>query len=262
MNKENAKMGKNANAYVKLVLVRHGESEWNNKKIFTGWTDIDLTSKGTKEAKEAGRTLKKNNIKFETIYTSYLKRAIRTMWIILDEMDLMWKPVQRSWRLNERHYGALQGLSKPAVSKKHGYKQFMKWRRGFDTRPPALKKTDERYPGKDPMYSTLKKSELPTTESLKDTIKRVMPYWKTITTQLKKKQNVMIVAHGNSLRALVKHMDKISDNEINYLNIPTGIPLIYELDKNLKPIKHYYLGDKNKIRKLIEQEKQVGKHKK
>jgi len=237
---------------MKLVLLRHGESMWNLKDRFTGWTDVDLSDKGIAEAKEAGKTLRENGYSFDVAFTSVLKRAIRTLWLVQDEMDLMWIPVHRSWRLNERHYGALQGLNKAEMSKKVGEKQVHIWRRSYDVRPPALEKTDDRYPGKDPKYSELSESELPLTESLKDTIARFMPYWNDVLApMLKSGKHALISAHGNSLRALVKYLDNVSDKKIVNLNIPTGIPLVYEMDEELKPRKHFYLGDEEKVNKAI-----------
>jgi len=238
---------------LKLVLLRHGESLWNLENRFTGWTDVDLSDKGIEEAHKAGRLLKKENYSFDVAFTSVLKRAIRTLWIVLDDMDLMWIPVFRSWRLNERHYGALQGLNKQATAEKYGYEQVRKWRRSYEVRPPALEINDYRHPVHDPRYAHLKKDELPSTESLKDTLIRVLPYWhKTIEACLRNGKKVLVSAHGNSLRALVKYLDKISDEDIVNLNIPTGFPLIYELDNNLNVINHYYLGDETKIKKATE----------
>lgn len=232
----------------KVVLLRHGESLWNKENRFTGWTDVDITEKGKEEAKKAGEVLKAEGYTFDIAYTSVLKRAIRTLWIVLDEMDLMWVPVIRHWRLNERHYGALQGLNKAETAKKYGEEQVKIWRRSYDIRPPALEKSDPRYPGNDPRYKELSESELPLTECLKDTVARFVPYWEgTIAPMVKSGKKVLIVAHGNSLRALVKYLDNIPDNEIVELNIPTGIPLVYELDENLKPIKHYYLGNPEEV---------------
>ncbi|MBD3379338.1 MAG: 2,3-diphosphoglycerate-dependent phosphoglycerate mutase [Candidatus Omnitrophica bacterium] len=238
---------------LKLVLLRHGESEWNLENRFTGWTDVDLSPKGLKEAREAGRLLKKNGFSFDIAFTSLLKRAIRTLWIVLDEMDLMWIPVERCWRLNERHYGALQGLNKQQTAAKFGSEQVHLWRRGYDTPPPALDKTDKRFPGNDPRYKNIPEDLLPLTECLKDTVERFIPYWQnTIEQELLKNRHALIAAHGNSLRALVKYLDNISDDEIAELNIPTGIPLVYELDEKLSPLKHYYLGDEEKIKKAAE----------
>jgi 2,3-bisphosphoglycerate-dependent phosphoglycerate mutase len=234
----------------KVVLLRHGESTWNKENRFTGWTDVDLSEKGIQEAHQAGQTLKKEGYTFDIAYTSVLKRAIRTLWITLDEMDLMWIPVIRNWRLNERHYGALQGLNKAETAQKFGEEQVKIWRRSYDIQPPALEKSDERFPGKDPRYSDLNDSELPLTECLKDTVARFVPYWEEIiTTSIKQRKNVLITAHGNSLRALVKYLDNIPEKEIVELNIPTGIPLVFELDDNLKSIRSYYLGNPEEIAK-------------
>ena len=234
----------------KVVLLRHGESTWNQENRFTGWTDVDLSEKGLQEAHKAGQTLKKEGYSFDVAYTSVLKRAIRTLWITLDQMDLMWIPVMRNWRLNERHYGALQGLNKSEMAQKFGEEQVHIWRRSYDTQPPALEKTDERYPGKDPRYKDLTEKELPLTECLKDTVARFVPYWEsTIAPTIKQGKKVLIAAHGNSLRALVKYLDNTPENEIVSLNIPTGIPLVYELDDNLKSLKSYYLGDEEEIKK-------------
>jgi 2,3-bisphosphoglycerate-dependent phosphoglycerate mutase len=229
---------------IKLVLLRHGESTWNKENRFTGWTDVDLSEKGIAEAHEGGRLLREGGYVFDVAHTSVLKRAIRTLWIALDEMDQMWLPVYRTWRLNERHYGALQGLNKAETAAKYGNDQVHLWRRSYDVQPPALTKDDPRYPGHDPRYAGLTASELPLTECLKDTVARFLPYWhETIVPELKAGKRVLIAAHGNSLRALVKYLDNISEEEIVELNIPTGIPLVYELDDELKPIRHYYLGD-------------------
>ncbi|MBP9771082.1 2,3-diphosphoglycerate-dependent phosphoglycerate mutase [Candidatus Gracilibacteria bacterium] len=232
----------------KIVLLRHGESTWNKENRFTGWTDVELSEKGVSEAHEAGKLLKEDGYNFELVFTSVLKRAIGTMEIVLDEMGLQNLPVVKSWRLNERHYGALQGLNKAETAEKYGEEQVKLWRRSYDTQPPALTKDDERYPGNDPMYKDLNEKELPLTECLKDTVERFLPYWEEeIAPEVKNGKNVLVVAHGNSLRALVKYLDNVSDEEITGLNIPTGIPLVYELDENLKPIRHYYLGDEKKI---------------
>ncbi len=237
----------------KLVLVRHGESQWNLENRFTGWTDVDLTEKGRAEAREAGRLLREGGYDFDLVHTSVLKRAIRTMILALDEMDRLWLPVTKTWRLNERHYGALQGLNKAETTDKYGEQQVQEWRRSFDTPPPSLEPGDSRSPANDPRYASLAKSELPLTESLKDTIARFMPYWnQTIAPQIRDGKRVLIVAHGNSLRALVKYLDRISDQEITGLNIPTGIPLVYELNDDLTPIRHYYLGDPEAARKAAE----------
>ncbi len=234
----------------KLVLLRHGESTWNKENRFTGWTDVDLSEQGISEANKAGEVLKEEGYKFDMAYTSVLKRAIRTLWITLDKLDLMWIPVERNWRLNERHYGALQGLNKAETAKKFGEEQVHIWRRSYDIQPPALEKNDHRFPGKDPRYKNLTEKELPLTECLKDTVNRFLPYWKeTIAPSIKSGKRIIIAAHGNSLRALVKYLDNIPDEEIVGLNIPTGVPLVYELDNNLKPIKHYYLGNQEEIEK-------------
>ncbi len=234
----------------KLVLLRHGESTWNKENRFTGWTDVDLSDQGVFEARKAGDVLKEEGYIFDMAYTSVLKRAIRTLWIALDKLDLMWIPVERSWRLNERHYGALQGLNKAEMAKKFGEEQVHTWRRSYDIQPPALDKDDERYPGKDPRYKDLTNKELPLTECLKDTVERFLPYWKdTIAPSIQSGKRIIIAAHGNSLRALVKYLDNVPDEEIVGLNIPTGIPLVYELDDNLKPLKHYYLGNQEEIQK-------------
>lgn len=246
----------------KVVLLRHGESTWNKENRFTGWTDVDLSEQGIKEAKSAGKILKEEGYVFDKAFTSVLKRAIRTLWLTLDELDLMWVPVERSWRLNERHYGALQGLNKAETATKYGDEQVHIWRRSYDTQPPALETTDKRYPGNDPRYKDLTKSELPLTECLKDTVARFVPYWeKTIGPCVKEGNRVIIAAHGNSLRALVKYLDNVSDNDIVGLNIPTGIPLIYELDENLKSLNHYYLGNPEEIAKKAQAVANQGKAK-
>jgi 2,3-bisphosphoglycerate-dependent phosphoglycerate mutase len=245
-----------------LVLLRHGESTWNRENRFTGWTDVDLSEKGIQEATDAGRILKKQNFEFELAFTSVLKRAIRTLWIVLDEMDLMWIHVENSWRLNERHYGALQGLNKAETAAKFGEEQVHIWRRSYDIRPPALDKNDERYPGKDPRYKSLSEGELPLTESLKDTVARFLPYWhQTIAPAVKSGKKVIVSAHGNSLRALVKYLDNVSDNDIVGLNIPTGIPLIYELTDDLRPVKNYYLADPEEVRRAQQSVANQGKSK-
>lgn len=246
----------------KVVLLRHGESVWNKENRFTGWTDVDLSEKGIQEANEAGQTLKKEGYTFDIAFTSVLKRAIRTLWITLDNMDLMWIPVIRSWRLNERHYGSLQGLNKAETAAKHGEEQVKIWRRSYDIAPPALSENDERYPGHHPAYRDLDKKDIPTTECLKDTVARFLPIWhESIAPEIKKGKKVLIAAHGNSLRALVKYLDNISDKDILELNIPTGIPLVYELDKDLRPIKHYYLGDQDKIAQAMASVANQGKAK-
>ena len=238
---------------IKLVLLRHGESIWNLENRFTGWTDVDLSPKGIEEAHMAAKFLKEKGFVFDIAFTSVLKRAIRTLWIVLDDMDLMWIPVIKTWRLNERHYGALQGLNKLEMVEKFGEEQVLLWRRSYDIRPPALDKNDPRSPRNDPRYRDLKDEEIPLTESLKDTVNRFLPFWhNSIVPVLKENKRVIISAHGNSLRALVKYLDNISDDEIVHLNIPTGIPLVYELDNNLKPIKSYYLGDEETVKKAIE----------
>jgi 2,3-bisphosphoglycerate-dependent phosphoglycerate mutase len=227
-----------------LVLLRHGESTWNQENRFTGWTDVDLSERGLQEAKEAGRLLKEGGYQFDLAYTSVLKRAIRTLWITLDQLDQMWLPVVKDWRLNERHYGGLQGLNKAETAEKHGEAQVKIWRRSYDIPPPPLTSDDPRHAGRDPRYAGLSSSEVPLTESLKDTVARFLPYWhETIAPSIKSGKRVLIAAHGNSLRALVKYLDDIGDNDIVELNIPTGIPLVYELNDRLAPVKHYYLGD-------------------
>ncbi len=247
----------------KLVLLRHGESVWNKENRFTGWTDVDLSEKGEEEAKEAGRLLKEGGYEFDIAYTSVLKRAIRTLWITLEVTDQMWIDVYRSWRLNERHYGALQGLNKAETAKEYGDEQVKIWRRSYDTPPPELEKTDERYPGNDRRYATLSEDELPKTESLKLTIDRFLPYWfDTIVPAVKADKKVIIAAHGNSLRGLVKHLDNISDEEIVSLNIPTGIPLVYELnDDDLSPIRSYYLGNQEELQQKMQAVANQGKAK-
>lgn len=244
----------------KVVLLRHGESIWNKENRFTGWTDVDLSERGMAEAESAGETLKKGGYTFDIAYTSVLKRAIRTLWIVLDKMDLMWIPVYRSWRLNERHYGALQGLNKAETAKKFGEEQVHTWRRSYDVRPPALEKSDKRYPGNDPIYKDLDKKDLPFTECLKDTVERFLPYWfEVIAPAIKSGKRVLISAHGNSLRALVKYLDNIPDKEIPMLNIPTGIPLVYELNDHLLPIKQYYLGDPEAVKEATQSVANQGK---
>ena len=237
----------------KIVLLRHGESTWNKENRFTGWVDVGLSEKGMQEAAEAGRTLKKEGYVFDVAYTSVLKRAIKTLWLALEEMDLMYLPVINSWRLNERHYGALQGLNKAEMAEKHGMEKVQVWRRSYDVPPPALSRDDPMFPGKDPRYSDLKPEELPLTECLKDTVARFLPYWhKTIAPVVKEGTRVLIAAHGNSLRALVKYLDNIPDDVIPGLNIPTGIPLVYELKDDLTPIKSYYLGDPEAVKKATQ----------
>lgn len=237
----------------KVVLLRHGESQWNLENRFTGWTDVDLTPKGEEEARTAGVLMKQEGFEFDIAYTSVLTRAVRTLWIALTEMDMVWIPIINSWRLNERHYGALQGLNKAETAEKYGDEQVLIWRRSYDTQPPALTLDDPRFPGLDRRYADLSKTDLPLTECLKDTVARFMPYWQeTIAPEIKAGKRVLIAAHGNSLRALVKYLDHVSEEEIVGLNIPTGIPLVYELDENLKPIKSYYLGDPEEARKKAE----------
>ncbi len=227
-----------------VVLLRHGESTWNKENRFTGWTDVDLSDKGVAEAHDAGKLLKQSGFTFDLAYTSVLTRAIRTLWIVLDEMNLMWVPEVRSWRLNERHYGALQGLNKAETAEKYGDAQVKLWRRSYSTQPPALEKSDERWPGHDPRYADVPEADLPLTECLKDTVARFVPYWEgTIAPSVKAGRKVIVTAHGNSIRALVKYLDGISDDDITELNIPTGIPLVYRLGEDLKPISHTYLGD-------------------
>ncbi|MFN0085011.1 MAG: 2,3-diphosphoglycerate-dependent phosphoglycerate mutase [Blastocatellia bacterium] len=236
-----------------LVLLRHGESDWNRENRFTGWTDVDLSEKGVTEAITGGREMRKAGYVFDVAYTSLLKRAIKTLNLSLDEMDLHWIPVYKTWRLNERHYGALQGLNKAETAEKHGIEQTNIWRRSYDIRPPALTVDDPRHPGKDPRYASLSADELPLTECLKDTVARFLPYWhETIAPALLEGKRVLVAAHGNSLRALVKYLDKVSDEEIVGLNIPTGIPLVYELTDQLNPIRHFYLGDPDTIKKATE----------
>src|SRR5258708_5455172 len=238
---------------MKLVLIRHGESTWNVENKFTGWTDVDLSPKGTDEAHEAGRLLKKEGLEFDVAFTSLLKRAIRTLWITLDEMDLMWIPVHKHWRLNERHYGDLQGLNKSETAAKFGEAQVQVWRRSYSDPPPPLSPTDERHPQHDRRYQDLKRNELPASESLKDTVARFLPYWhETIAPVIRDGERVIIAAHGNSLRALVKYLDDVSDEDIVGLNIPTGVPLVYELDEKLRPIGHRYLGDQDAVMRAQE----------
>ena len=246
----------------KIVLLRHGESAWNEENRFTGWTDVDLTQKGVAEAKRAGQMLKEGGYTFDVAFTSVLKRAIRTLNLALNEMDLLWLPVYKSWRLNERHYGALQGLNKAETAAKYGNKQVLIWRRSYDIQPPALTADDPRYPGHDRRYADLAPQDVPFTECLKDTVARFLPLWhETIAPTIRSGQRVIIAAHGNSLRALVKYLDNISDEEIVELNIPTGVPLVYELDDELKPLAHHYLGDPEEIRRAQEAVAKQGKAK-
>jgi 2,3-bisphosphoglycerate-dependent phosphoglycerate mutase len=245
-----------------LVLLRHGESQWNLENRFTGWVDVDLSPKGIDEATSAGRVLKENGFIFDVAYTSVLKRAIRTLWLTLDGMDLMWIPIHHSWRLNERHYGALQGLNKAEMAEKYGEQQVKIWRRSYDTRPPALDIMHPMYPGNDPRYKALDSKDIPFTECLKDTVARFLPHWhEVIAPAIKGGKRVIIAAHGNSLRALVKYLDNISNDAITELNIPTGIPLVYELDSNLKPLSHKYLGDEEAIRVKMQAVANQGKAK-
>ena len=246
---------------IPLVLLRHGQSTWNLENRFTGWTDVDLTDQGRQEAAEGGRLLREAGYRFDVAHTSLLKRAIRTLWIALDQMDQMWIPVHNTWRLNERHYGGLQGLDKAETAAKFGDQQVHIWRRSFDVPPPPLTPDDERYPGRDPRYASLGPADLPLTESLKDTIARFLPYWEgTVAPQIRAGQRVVIAAHGNSLRALVKHLDRVSEADILELNIPTGIPLVYELDeKTLEPSRHFYLGDPEAAKKAADAVAKQGK---
>lgn len=235
-----------------LILLRHGESLWNKENRFTGWTDVDLTEQGINEARQAGQLLKREGLFFQIAFTSVLKRAIRTSWLVLDEMDLMWVPLFKTWRLNERHYGALQGLNKAETVAKYGAAQVMHWRRGYDVRPPEISRDDPRYPGHDPAYQGMSEAELPLGESLKDTEHRFLQYWNNnIIPELRMGRNVLIVAHGNTLRSLVKYLDELNEAEVLDLNIPTGVPLVYELLQDLKPIRHYYLGDPEMVNQAI-----------
>ncbi len=244
----------------KVVLVRHGESIWNKENRFTGWTDVDLSERGLREAISAGQTLKKEGYVFDIAFTSVLKRAIKTLWHVLDQTDLHWIPTQKSWRLNERHYGALQGLNKAETAAKFGEEQVRIWRRSYDVPPPSLTEDDERYPGHDPRYADMNKKDIPLTESLKLTVDRFLPYWhETIAPTIRQRKRVIIAAHGNSLRALVKYLDDIDNQTIVGLNIPTGVPLVYELDDKRHPITHYYLGDPAEIEKLMQEVANQGK---
>jgi 2,3-bisphosphoglycerate-dependent phosphoglycerate mutase len=236
-----------------LVLLRHGESTWNKENRFTGWTDVGLSEKGVREAVDAGHTLHEDGYRFDVAFTSVLKRAIKTLWLVLEEMDLMWIPVQRSWRLNERHYGALQGLNKAETAERHGMEKTQIWRRSYNIPPPPLTKDDPRFPGNDPRYASLRPDEVPLTECLGDTVERFLPFWhETIAPAVRSGQRVLIVAHGNSLRALVKYLDQIADEKIVGLNIPTGIPLVYELEDDLKAIRSFYVGDPEAVKKATE----------
>jgi 2,3-bisphosphoglycerate-dependent phosphoglycerate mutase len=244
----------------RIVLLRHGESIWNKENLFTGWTDVDLSQKGIEEAKEAGVTLREQGFTFDLVFTSVLKRAIRTAWIVLDEMDLMWIPIKHNWRLNERHYGALQGLNKAETVAKYGEQQVKLWRRSYDVRPPELADTDPRYPGNDPRYKDLTKQQLPLTECLKDTVERFLPCWyELIVPSIRSGKQILIAAHGNSLRALVKYLEGIPDQEIVDFNIPTGVPQVQELDDDLKSVRHYYLGDPVRIQQAIAGAASTGK---
>lgn len=246
----------------KVVLLRHGESNWNKENRFTGWTDVDLSEKGIEEGKKAGRVMKENGLTFDLAYTSVLKRAIKTLNYALEEMDLLGIPVTKNWRLNERHYGALQGLNKAETAAQHGEEQVKIWRRSYDVPPPPLADTDPRHPANSPIYKNLDPKDIPATECLKDTVARFVPYWEnTIAPDIKSGKKVIIAAHGNSLRALVKYLDNISDKDILELNIPTGMPLVYELDANLKPIKNYYLGDADEVAKAMAAVANQGKSK-
>lgn len=237
----------------KLILLRHGESTWNKENRFTGWTDVDLSATGMEEARHAGRLLQESGFAFDVAYTSVLKRAIRTLWIVLDELDQIWIPVNLSWRLNERHYGALQGLNKVETALRYGEEQVLIWRRSYNIRPPALTQDDPRYPGLDPRYRNLSPQDIPLTECLEDTVTRFLPYWnETIAPQVQSGQRVLITAHGNSLRALVMYLDNLSEQEVMELNIPTGVPLVYELDESLKPVRSYYLGDQARIEQAMQ----------
>lgn len=243
-----------------LVLLRHGESQWNLENRFTGWVDVDLSPKGIEEAKSAGRTLKENGFVFDVSFTSVLKRAIRTLWLTLDEMDLMWIPIHHSWRLNERHYGALQGLNKAEMAAKYGEQQVKIWRRSYDIRPPALEKSHPMYPSNDQRYKDMNPSDIPLAECLKDTVERFLPHWhQVVAPAIKSGKRVIIAAHGNSLRALVKYLDNVPDDAITELNIPTGVPLVYELDGNLKPLSSKYLGDEQAIKAKMQAVANQGK---
>lgn len=247
---------------LRLVIVRHGESVWNRENLFTGWHDVDLTERGRLEGKNAGELLKEDGFKFDIVYSSLLKRAIKTAWIILEEMDQVWIPIHMTWRLNERHYGALEGLSKTDQAIKYGEDQVQKWRRSYDVRPPQVNQGDPRHPRHNPRYSNIALDELPSGESLKDVVERFVPYWEEeIVPQLKEGKNVLIVAHGNSLRALVKHLEKISDEEIVIMNLPTGMPRIYELDSSLNPVNSWFGADEDEIKRRIEEVIQQGKAK-
>ncbi len=247
----------------KIVFLRHGESTWNQENRFTGWTDVDLSEQGVREAKRAGEVLAKEGYVFDVAFTSVLKRAIRTLWFVLDRLNLMWVPVRKAWQLNERHYGALQGLDKAETAAKYGDQQVLVWRRSYDTPPPALDPADERHPSRDPRYAGLQPGQLPQHESLKDTVARVLPFWdQEIVPAIRAGKRVLVAAHGNSIRALVKYLDNMSEADVVSLNIPTAVPLVYELDANLKPVKHYYLGDPEEIAAAIAAVAGQGKAKK
>ncbi len=246
----------------KIVFLRHGESDWNRENRFTGWTDVDLSAKGVEEARTAGRLLRAEGYDFDVAYTSVLRRAIKTLWLALEEMDRMWLPIENTWRLNERHYGALQGLNKAETAAKFGEAQVLTWRRSYDTPPPPLDKADPRWPGNDPRYAGLDPAEIPFSECLKDTVARVLPFWNgSIAPAVRAGRRVIVAAHGNSLRALVKYLDGVSDTDIVGLNIPTGVPLVYELDADLKPLRHFYLGDQAEVDKRIASVSSQGKAK-
>jgi 2,3-bisphosphoglycerate-dependent phosphoglycerate mutase len=244
----------------KLVLLRHGESVWNQQNRFTGWTDVGLSERGVEEAVEAGRRLRSEGYVFDLVFQSVLKRAIKTTWLVLEQMDLMWIPIYSTWRLNERHYGALQGLSKAETAARHGEEQVKIWRRSYDVPPPPLSPDDERHPSRDPRYAALEPHEIPVTESLKDVVARLAPYWhQTIAPAIRRGGRVLVSAHGNSLRALVKYLEDVPESEIVELNIPTGIPLVYELDADLKPIRHYYLADPQEVAEAARRVAEQGK---
>ena len=237
----------------KVVFLRHGESVWNKENLFTGWTDVELSEKGTQEAMEAGRVLRSEGYVFDVAYTSVLKRAIKTLWLALEQMDLMWIPIHNSWRLNERHYGDLQGLNKVAMVDRFGAEQVKLWRRSYDVRPPALNTNDDRSPAKDPRYADLDPKDIPMAECLKDTVARVLPYWHgTLVPAINSGKRVLVTAHGNSLRALIKYLDNMPEAEIVGLNVPTGIPLVYEFNDDMTPIRHYYLGDQDAINQAVQ----------
>lgn len=245
---------------LKLVLIRHGESIWNKENRFTGWTDVSLSEKGIKEALEAGRVLKEQGFKFKAAYTSYLTRAIKTLWIILEEMDLVWIPVYKTWRLNEKHYGKLQGLNKKETAEKYGDEQVLIWRRSYSTPPEPMAEDDPRHPKHDPRYASLSADEIPATEALQDTVNRIVPYWKSdISLSLKKNKEVLVAAHGNSLRGIVKYLKNMGEDEIIQFNIPTGIPYVFEFDDAMNLLKDYFIGDPEEIKKLMDQVANQGK---